>query len=382
MAAQEARFMAQALKLARRTEGRTAPNPPVGAVVVRGGEVVGRGWHQKVGRPHAETVALEAAGGLAEGADLFVTLEPCNHYGRTPPCTEAIISAGIKRVIIGCLDPNPWVTGRGSQRLRRAGIEVGVGLLGQRCQELIRPFERHSTTGRPWVCLKMAASLDGRTATGPGKSQWLTGPEAKTWVHRLRNRCEAILVGRGTVVADDPLLTARLSVRSAQNPLRVVLDSKLSLSPKARVIAGPKKGGPAGGGCLILTTDKSKIRKRAILETAGAEVKVLPAREGRVDLEAALAELGRRGVMRLLIEGGPEVAGACARAELLDEIFFIFAPLLINGAGAPGLLTGARLKGLEEVVKLSAIKVQRLGSDLLIEALVSKKERGGACSPD
>ncbi|MBW1712390.1 MAG: bifunctional diaminohydroxyphosphoribosylaminopyrimidine deaminase/5-amino-6-(5-phosphoribosylamino)uracil reductase RibD [Deltaproteobacteria bacterium] len=369
--------MAQALALARKAEGRTAPNPPVGAVVVRKGRIVGRGFHQAAGRPHAEVEALDQAGHRAAGASLYVTLEPCNHQGRTPPCTEKILSSRIKKVVIGALDPNPGVTGNGAARLKEAGLEVETGLLAERCTELIEPFAKHAVFGRPWVCLKMAASLDGRLATAPGQSQWLTGQPARAWVHRLRNRSEAILVGRSTVAIDDPALTTRLARGQGQNPLRVVLDSRLTTDPQARVVSGPKQGGPAGGGCLILTTEAGPPERQEALTAAGAEVKVLPGGPGGVDLEAVLDELGRRGVMRLVVEGGPELAAGFLRAGLVDEVFFLFAPLIIGGQGAPGLVAGPLIKNLSQATRLGGFKTRRLGQDLLVGAKVVSSQKMG-----
>jgi diaminohydroxyphosphoribosylaminopyrimidine deaminase/5-amino-6-(5-phosphoribosylamino)uracil reductase len=361
-------FMARAIRLARRAEGRTSPNPPVGAVVVKEGRVVGQGFHRAAGQDHAEVEALSQAGEAARGAELYVTLEPCNHQGRTPPCTESILRSGIKKVYIGAPDPNPGVAGGGAERLRKAGLEVGSGLLADRCRELLAPFAKHVFTGRPYVSLKLAASLDGRTGTGPQKREWLTGPEAKAWAHRLRDTSEAIMVGRSTVEVDDPALTTRLSRGRGQNPLRVVVDSKLRLSPDSKVVQGPSQGGPAGGGCLILTTDRASERKRKALEAAGARVAVLPAGKGRVDLASALDHLGRLKVMKLLVEGGPTLAGSLVRAGLVDRVLFILAPILIGGQQAPGIIGGPALPGIDRAVGLKTIKTRRLGRDLLLTA--------------
>ncbi len=366
------RLMAQALRLARRAEGRTAPNPPVGAVVVKAGRIVGQGFHAAAGMPHAEVVALDQAGKKAKNATIYVTLEPCNHHGRTPPCTERILASGVSRVVVGSLDPNPNVAGGGIERLKRAGLEVEAGVLADRCDALLAPFAKHAATGRPWVTLKMAASLDGKIAVGPGKSQWLTGSQAKAWAHRLRNVCEAILVGRGTVEIDDPALTTRLARRKGQNPLRVVLDSKLALDPEAKVVTGPRDGGPAGGGLLVLTRKDAPAHKARALEAAGAEVVGLPAGEGGLDLEAVLDELGRRGVMRLMVEGGPSVAGRMIRAGLIDEVYLIFAPLLIGGESAPSLLGGPSADDLTQALGLGKIEFRRLGRDLLVHGLAVK----------
>jgi diaminohydroxyphosphoribosylaminopyrimidine deaminase/5-amino-6-(5-phosphoribosylamino)uracil reductase len=369
-----AAFMAQAIRLAQKAEGRTAPNPPVGAIVVREGRVVGRGFHHAAGTPHAEPLALDMAGEAARGADLYVTLEPCNHQGRTPPCTQKIISSKIRRVFIGALDPNPGVAGGGAAFLSGQGIQVESGILEERCRELIGPFAKLITTGRPLVCLKLAASLDGRIAPRPGKAQWLTGKKAGAWVHSLRNRSEAIMVGRSTVSIDDPSLTTRLNRGRGQNPLRVILDSRLSISPESKVVAGSKQGGPAGGGCLILTGPDHSAKKRLALERAGAEVVELGPGPGGVDLGQALEDLGRRGVMRLLLEGGPGLAGSFFRAGFVDEIFFLYAPLVMGGAQAPGMVAGPLLESMEGAARMVGIKTRRLGPDVLLQAKVVEEK--------
>lgn len=373
-----AAFMARAIRLARRAEGRTAPNPPVGAVVVREGRVVGQGFHHAAGTPHAEPLALDAAGESARGADLYVTLEPCNHQGQTPPCTQKVISSKIKRVFIGALDPNPGVAGGGAEFLSGQGLEVSSGILEDRCQELIAPFAKLITTGRPWVSLKLAASLDGRIAPRPGKAQWLTGPQAKAWVHRLRNRCEAIMVGRATVSIDNPSLTTRLDRGRGQNPLRVILDSRLSTDPGSKAVTGPREGGPAGGGCLILTGPDHSAKNRLALERAGAEVIEIEAGAHGLDISQALEELGKRGIMRLLLEGGPGLAGSFFRAGFVDEIFFLYAPLVMGGAQAPGMVAGPMLESIDRAARLGRIKTQRLGRDILMRAKVSGE--GTRCS--
>jgi diaminohydroxyphosphoribosylaminopyrimidine deaminase / 5-amino-6-(5-phosphoribosylamino)uracil reductase len=365
-------FMAQAIRLARRAQGRTAPNPPVGAVVAREGRVVGQGYHHAAGTPHAEPLALDAAGKKVRGADLYVTLEPCNHQGRTPPCTEKILKSGIKRVFIGALDPNPRVAGNGAGFLAQQGLEVESGILEDRCQDLIAPFASLITRGRPFVSLKLAASLDGRIATRSGQSQWLTGPEAKAWAHRLRDRCEAIMVGRATVAQDNPSLTTRLNRGKGQNPLRVILDSRLKIDPGSKVVTGPGEGGPAGGGCLILTRDKASLAREKALRAAGAEVVRLDPGQGGVDLSQVLLELGKRGVMRLLLEGGPELAGRFIRARFVDEVFFMYAPMVIGGKSAPGMVAGPMIQEIGQAARLEDMRTRRLGRDILIRARVAR----------
>lgn len=361
--------MAEAIRLARRAEGRTSPNPPVGAVVVKSGQIIGRGYHHAAGTPHAEPLALENAGEQAQGADIYVTLEPCNHQGRTPPCTERVISSGIRRVFVGALDPNPKVAGSGLERLREAGLEVHTGLLEGRCQELIRPFVRHILTKRPWVVLKMATSLDGKISARPDQTQWLTGPKAKAWAHQLRDRSEAIMVGRGTATLDNPSLTTRLKNRKGQHPLRVVLDSSLSLEPTSQIVQGPRAGGPAGGGALIIGSSQASRKNESRLVKAGVRVARVESGPDGLALHQVLDLLGERGVMRLLVEGGPELAAGLIRAGLVDEYCFLLVPVVIGGREAPGSVGGNLLSDFCSARKLEFLETRRLGPDLLIRAL-------------
>jgi diaminohydroxyphosphoribosylaminopyrimidine deaminase/5-amino-6-(5-phosphoribosylamino)uracil reductase len=375
-AARHARFMRRALALARRGAGWTGPNPMVGALVVRGGRVVGRGWHRRAGELHAEAIALGRAGRLARGATLYVTLEPCNHLGRTPPCTDAVIASGVRRVVIGMADPNPHVRGGGVRRLRRSGIEVICGLLEAECRMMNAAFVKQVTTGRPYVTVKGAVSLDGKVAFGRGRGGRLSGPEASRYVHRLRHASDAILVGVETVRVDDPLLTTRRLGAGGQllhgkDPIRVVLDGRLRTPPRSRLL---HSGSPAG--TVIATTPAAPRRREEALRAAGAEVWRFPARHGRVDLDRVLHELGRRDVQSVLIEGGPRVAASAFARRLVDRVAIIIAPLLVGGDRTPGLLAQALAKPLE----LRNARVSRLGADLLVEADVP---RGGreACSP-
>lgn len=361
-------LMRLALAEAERGLGRTHPNPPVGAVVVKDGRVVGRGFHSRAGEPHAEVMALRRAGSRAKGADLYVTLEPCNHTGRTPPCTEAILAAGIRRVWVGSRDPNPR-SGRGLRRLRAAGVEVVPGVLRTSCDDLVRCFARHVTTGRPWVVLKGAITLDGRIATAGGDSRWVTGEAARRQAHVLRDELDAVLVGAGTVAADDPLLTTRLEKpatkgRPPRTPLRVVLDGSLSVVPEARlfdVSAGP---------VLVFTAVDSGARVEA-LRARGVEVECLPAREGRIELARVLEALGKRGLTSLLVEGGSEVTADFLRGELADELQLFIAPKILGGDGVPwaGALGTATMA---DVLQVKWTHVTRLGEDLLLSARLGR----------
>jgi diaminohydroxyphosphoribosylaminopyrimidine deaminase/5-amino-6-(5-phosphoribosylamino)uracil reductase len=350
--------MRLALRLAARGRYRTSPNPRVGAVVVRDGEVVGRGWHRRVGGPHAEAEALADAGAKARGATLFVTLEPCSHHGRTPPCAEAVIAAGVARVVACHRDPDPRVAGRGFAELRRAGIEVEVGLDVERAVELNLGYLVAATLGRPAVTLKWAMSLDGRIATVTRESRWISSPRARRWALALREEHDAILVGSGTVLADDPRLTRRLGLAGRPN-LRVVLDRRLRMPPGARMLAeeGPVVvyTRPAGGGAET---------RRDALAAAGAEVV-----ETDGDLAAVLDDLYRRGVRSLLIEGGAEVHAAFVAAGLYDRVAVDCAPLLVGGREAPGPLGGAGFATLAAAPRLAGLKAARRGSDLILTAL-------------
>ncbi len=356
-------FMAEALELARRVLGTTSPNPAVGAVVVRDGRVVGRGATRPVGGPHAERVALAEAGGLARGATLYVTLEPCCHQGRTPPCTDAIIEAGIAEVHVATLDPNPLVNGRGVRALIDRGIRVVVGEHEAEARRLNEWFFKYITTGRPFVLAKYAMTLDGKVAARTGDSRWVTGPAARAYVHRLRAQVDAVVVGVGTVLADDPALTARPEEFGGppptRQPLRVVVDSRGRTPPAARVLDGTAP-------TLIAATPLADPEKLEAFKARGAEVLILPAAGGRVDLEALMAELGRRQVAWLLVEGGGRLLGSLFDLGLIDRVLAFVAPKLIGGAEAPGPVGGSGRPRMADAVRLEGVEIERLGEDLLV----------------
>lgn len=360
-------FMQQALDLAAKALGRTSPNPLVGAVITRGNRVIGQGFHQRAGLPHAEIEALRQVQGLTRGATLYVNLEPCSHHGRTPPCADAIVSAGFKRVVVGMVDPNPLVRGRGIRRLRRAGIEVTTGVLQEQCERLNEDFATFIRTGRPMVLLKLAASLDGRIATASGDSKWISGEVSRRLVHELRNRVDAIIVGAETVRADDPQLTCRM--RGGRDPLRVILDGKLSISPTARVCTQPSTART-----LVATTeDKWRSRKRKQLEDQGVEVVSFPAEEGRIRLSPLLEELGRRGLKSAMIEGGGQVAAAALREGVVRKVLFFYGPRLLGEEGRP--MVGPL--GVDRVaagLKLHTIELHRLNDDVLVTGYLGGKE--------
>ncbi len=350
------RYMRLALREAARGLGRTCPNPPVGAVLVKGGRVVARGHHARAGGPHAEVVALRAAGARARGADLYTTLEPCDHFGKTPPCSRAILEAGVRRVFVGSRDPNPLVKGRGVRRLRRAGVEVAQDVARPACDALIAPWLRFIETGRPFVTLKAAVTLDGKIATAAGDARWVTGEAARREVHRLRDRVDAVLVGAGTARQDDPLLNTRLPAGRGHDPVRVVLDSRSGLPPALRMFTVSSEA-PT----LVATAAAGGERRFG----PGVELLRCRARDGRVDLGDLLARLGARGLTHLLVEGGGEVHAAFLAAGLVDRVVVYVAPKILGGG--KDWLAGAGPARMADALALADVSVRRLGADLAIE---------------
>jgi diaminohydroxyphosphoribosylaminopyrimidine deaminase/5-amino-6-(5-phosphoribosylamino)uracil reductase len=357
----EPTYMKLALKLAAKGAGWVSPNPMVGAVVVKDGRIVGRGFHRRVGAAHAEVEALRQAGDASQGADLYVTLEPCNHQGRTPPCTQAILAAGVSRVIIATLDPNPQVTGGGAEYLKSRGVEVEVGLLAEAARRLNEAWFHWTNTGRPWVIAKAACSLDGKIATATGESQWLTGEAARTYGHRLRHQVDAILVGIATALTDDPQLTTRLPRGRGQDPIRLVLDSRLRLPLTAKLLH-LNSSSPTWVACTS-AAPKDKIRS---IKDLGAEVLVFPAEAGRVPLKPLLELLGRQQVQSLLVEGGAEVLGAFFDQGLVNQFYFFFAPKILGGRQAPGVLGGEGVARLNGAHQANDLTIRRIKQDILI----------------
>jgi diaminohydroxyphosphoribosylaminopyrimidine deaminase/5-amino-6-(5-phosphoribosylamino)uracil reductase len=362
-------FMRLALREAEKGMGRTSPNPAVGAIVVRDGRVVARGYHARAGAPHAEVIALRAAGARARGAELYTTLEPCDHHGRTPPCSVAILEAGVSRVVVGARDPNPLVNGKGLRRLRRHGVPVETGVLAAECDALNAPWLRFIRSGRPYVTLKAAVTLDGKIATRTGDSRWVTGPAARAWVHRLRDRVDAVLVGSGTARADDPQLTARLPRRRGRDPIRVVLDTDLTLPARLRLFH-PASAAPT------VVAHASRRRRRF-----GPGVETLACRPGKggVDLGDLLRKLAARGVTHLLVEGGAAVHARFLAAGLVDRLVLLVAPKVVGGDGL-SWVGGSGVRRMADALRLDGVRVERIGGDLLVTAVpatLAKKARRG-----
>lgn len=355
-------FMREALREARKAEGRTSPNPMVGALLVKGDSVLARGYHHRAGMPHAEVEALRQVPGETKGATLYVTLEPCNHHGRTPPCTEAILESEVARVVIGMGDPNPHVRGGGADWLEAKGIAVTRGVLEAECRRCNEAFLTFVTEGRPFVTLKSALTLDGFTATSTGHSRWITGERARRRVHRLRSRTDAILVGIGTVLADDPLLTVRLGRRGDRNPLRVILDThgRIPLSSK---IVGSAKDVPT----LLVVGEGFVGEVRRPLEEAGLEILDCPSGEGGLDPGALLRSLGQKGMMTLLIEGGAGVVGSFLRQGFVDKFMLFLAPKLLGGDDGTPMARGPGPRIMDDCLSLQGVLVRRYGVDLLVE---------------
>jgi diaminohydroxyphosphoribosylaminopyrimidine deaminase/5-amino-6-(5-phosphoribosylamino)uracil reductase len=361
------RFMARALRLAERGLFTTDPNPRVGCVVVSDGRVVGEGWHERAGSPHAEVHALQQADSAAAGATAYITLEPCSHHGRTPPCADALIASGVSRAVVAMQDPNPQVAGQGLQALRDAGIEVADGLLEQEAELLNPGFVMRMRRGRPWVRCKLAMSLDGRTAMASGESQWITGPAAREDVHRLRARSSAIMTGIGTVLADDPSLTARLAGHDGATllqPLRVVIDSGLRLPPAARLLQQP-------GETLVVTALEDATGEAALVRP-GVSVVTLPTRGARPDLAAVMQYLARLEVNELHLEAGARLSGAMLDAGLVDELVIYMAPHLM-GDTARGLFHLPGLEKMAQRIRLQLRDIRAVGEDWRITAGVASQ---------
>jgi diaminohydroxyphosphoribosylaminopyrimidine deaminase/5-amino-6-(5-phosphoribosylamino)uracil reductase len=354
------RFMLRAIEIAEGGRGRTGPNPLVGAVIVYGGEVVGEGFHEKVGESHAEVNALRQAGERARGSTVYVTLEPCNHHGRTPPCTEALLEAGVERVVMAIRDPNREVEGGGKERLEQAGVSVEVGPLRALAERQNEAYVKKVKTGLPFVTLKMAMTVDGKVATRTGDSKWISSDEARSEVHLMRSWSDAVMVGIGTVLADDPRLTVRMGFKADPSPLRVVVDGR-SRTPTSSKVADVTEA-PT----LVAVAGGAPAERVRALERNGVEVHEIG--HGAVELGALMELLGRRGVTALLVEGGPGLAGSLLDRGLIDKFVFYVAPKVVGGAASPGPFGGAGAASVAEAVSLRIDTVSTIGPDIRLVA--------------
>ena len=357
------KFMREALRIARNAEGRTSPNPLVGAVIVKDGKIIAEGWHRQAGTPHAEIHALNMAGDLARGATLYVTLEPCSHFGRTPPCAQAIINAGISRVVAAMSDPNPKVAGRGFELLRAAGVEVEVGLLEAEARRLNEVFIKWITRQLPFVTMKFACTLDGKIATVAGESQWISGSESRRFTHHLRDINNAILVGVGTVLADNPSLTTRLV--EGKNPVRVIVDSNARTPLESKVVADKSAR------TILAVTANAPPDKISALRSRGVEV-ITAGNGERVDLESLMHALAEREITSVLVEGGGTIHFSLLRARLVDKVFAFIAPKIIGGSCALSAVEGVGFEKLSEAVELNDFTATTLGEDILISGYVKE----------
>lgn len=353
-------WMRRVLRLAEKGWGRTSPNPMVGAVVVKNGTVVGQGYHAKAGEAHAEIVALQQAKQEASGAVLYLNVEPCTHYGKTPPCAPQVIQSNVKRVVIGMEDPNPLVNGKGVEILRRAGLEVNVGVLEKECQKLNEAFSTFILKKKPFVIVKVAATLDGKMATRNGDSQWISGEASRHLVHQWRDRVDGVLVGIRTVLKDDPMLTAR--IRKGRDPYRIVLDSRLMIPEGAKVI------GTSPSKTIIASTEKAPKDKIEKLEQKGVQILLLDSKEGKINLKSCLSKLGEIGMMSLMVEGGSQVNGSFLDEGLIDKLFLFLSPKIMGDPRALGIFGGKGISTVQEAIALKEIKKRKIGEDILIES--------------
>jgi len=359
------KLMKRALLLARRAEGFTEHYPMVGALVVKAGEIISEGFFERPGEPHAEVRAIQKAGANAQGATLVLNLEPCSHYGRTPPCSDLVIRAGIKKVVAGMMDPNPLVSGRGFRKLRGAGIEVISGVLEEECRSLNRHFVKYITTKTPWLILKLAVTADGRIADRNGASRWITGGLARSYGHKLRSKVQVVMVGAGTALMDDPALTVRLKRNRAQ-PRALVVDESLRIPLSARVL---KRSDP--GMVIIACTKNADLKKKALLSRLPVElIETKPDQNGLVNLKELMKKLGQRKIASMLCEGGAELAGALLEQGLVDEIAFFYAPKILADEKAQAMTSGKIPRKLSQALPLYQPEIKRIGGDFLLTAFL------------
>lgn len=360
-------YMLKALELAGLAQGRTNPNPMVGAVIVKDGAVVGEGYHHKAGTPHAEVHALKQAGKDAAGADLYVTLEPCSHFGRTPPCADAVIEAGISRVVIATVDPNPKVAGRGIEKLTAAGIKVEIGLLEKEARKLNEVYFKYIKTGLPLVAMKTAMTLDGKIATQSGDSKWITTETSRKYVHELRNIYDGIMIGIGTVLKDDPRLNTRLDQEDTRNPIRIIIDGHLKLPLESNICktADQQK-------TLVFCEESADITKRFELQSRGIDVYSLKCDPEQIPLPVVLSKLGELQICSLLVESGGEINASLLAEGLVDKVYWFIAPKILGGRTAPSPVGGQGVVKMNEALDLTSLALQRLGDDILITGYIKE----------
>lgn len=362
----DALYMKKALKLAARGKGKTSPNPMVGALIVKGNKTLGEGYHRKAGTPHAEIIALKKAGAGAENATLYVNLEPCCHTAkRTPPCTKAIIKSGIKKVVIAMIDPNPNVSGMGVKELRAAGIKVERGVMEAEAKKLNESFIKYMTKREPFVILKIAQSLDGKIATAKGESKWITGSDARKYVHKIRNEVDALLVGIGTVEKDDPSLDCR--IRGGSNPYRIIVDSSLRIPLHSRVLKYQDNR------TIIAATDNASERKIAALAKRGVRVLTLKSKRGKVDLKSLMKELGKLKISSIMIEGGSSISASALSSGIVDKVMFFIAPKIIGGIDSIPSVGGTSPALLKSALQLKNMKAASYGNDVLLEGYIKNR---------
>jgi diaminohydroxyphosphoribosylaminopyrimidine deaminase/5-amino-6-(5-phosphoribosylamino)uracil reductase len=357
----DAKFMREALRQARKGLGRTSPNPAVGAVVVRDGRILAKGYHRKAGLAHAELEALSKLGGRADGGTLYVNLEPCNHYGRTPPCTEAILGSGLKRVVVGMNDPNPMVSGGGNEFLRQRGIDVTTGVLETECRRLNEAFIKFVISGRPFVAVKSALTIDGWTATSGGHSKWITNEKSRQFVHRLRDQVDAVMVGIGTVLADNPSLTVRLKQACGKDPLRIIVDTHLRTPLNAKIL-----NHDSSSDTLIVVGSQVSDQALKRFQKKGVSTLVCPMKTGMIDLAALMGILGKMSVTSLLVEGGSLITGSMLRERLVDKFYIFKAPKILGGGDGVPMAAGPGSIRMDECLVLKDIHVRRFDDDILI----------------
>lgn len=355
------RYMERALKLAEKGAGFTSPNPLVGAVIVKEDRIIGQGYHQVFGGPHAEINAFEDATEDVRGATMYVTLEPCSHHGKTPPCVDAIIRNGIRRVVIGMVDPNPLVAGKGVGILREKGIDVITGVLEEKCKAQNEIFIKYITTKGPFCIFKSAMTLDGKISTATGDSKWVSGKQSREYVHRLRNRVSAILVGVGTVIADDPMLTTRLEGVKTSNPVRIIVDTRGRIPMESKIV---NTSGEVP--TILATTELASADALVALEAKGIDIMVVPVKEGRVDIAHVVARLGEMGIDSILVEGGGAIGYSFLEERLIDKVLFFIAPKLVGGDDSKSPLGGRGIQLMKDAVELSDVKTSPIGEDILV----------------